>query len=849
MTHAEERFHDAGRWHWAESLSRSLRFGMRMIGRNRGSSLVAILVVALGIGANTAIFSLLHAVLLRSLPVARPGELVLFGKGEWVGSMDELPNRSWQLFSYPAFRDFRGRNHVFSDVAAVSSILFTTHGRVGGAAQMEKISAELVSGSYFPMLGVKAAVGRVLTDADDVTPGGHPVAVASYAWWQRRLARGAGVLGARVAIGTTVYRIVGVAAPEFFGTTVGQAPDLWIPLAMQKEISPGWNGLEKSLFQSLYVMARLKPGVTRERAQANVNVLFQQMLHGYVDPQPSASQLAALAHAKIELTPAATGLSQFRQQMTAPLEILMAVAGVVLLIACANVANLLLARAAARQREIAIRMSIGAGRRRLVQQLLVESGLLGLAGAALGIALAWGADKLLLAMAAGSGEAQPLAVGPDAHVLGFTLFMTILTVLGFGTVPALRATRVDLAPSLKEGRGMVGGQPHSLLARGLLVGQVALSLALLGGAGLFLRSLANLMHVDTGFDKRNVLVLEIDPVAAGYRDDDRLRAMMQEVEANVSAVPGVEAASFAFMVFAGGGWTEPVTVSGRSRSDRDPDVDHNIVGSQYLRAMRIPVLLGRGLSERDTAASRRVAVINEAMARVYFPDGSPLGRTFSVGGNEGWRDIEVVGVAKNAKYMDVEERQRLAAFYPYPQHHGFLYNFVVRHAGGAKAALPRIRRAVGEVDANLPVGDVLTLEQLVDRSVVKQRVVAQLSTLFALLAALLASVGIYGVTSYAVARRTNEIGVRMALGAQRADVLWMVLRETLRLALAGGAVGIALALTFGALVERLLFGLKPADPAAIGAATGLMIAVALLAGWVPARRATRIDPMAALRCD
>ena len=344
VTRAEERFYESSRWSWADTLLRNVRFGWRMLAHSPGSSALAVAVLALGIGANTAIFSLLNAVLLRRLPVERPDQLVLFGKGEWAGSQDDLPDRSWQLFSYPCYRDFQRKTQVFSNVAAVSSILFTTHGRVAGAADLEKISAELVSGTYFATLGVKPILGRTLTDADDGPPGAHPVAVANYAWWQRRLAGNPAAVGATVTIGETVYTIVGVAPPEFFGVTVGQSPDLWVPLAMEKEMSPGWNGLDKDLFQSLYIFARLKPGVGEAQASANTNLLFQQIIHGYAGPQPSAKQLAGMSHARIDLTPAATGLSQLRYQFGSPLTILMALVAVVLLIACANVANLLLAR-------------------------------------------------------------------------------------------------------------------------------------------------------------------------------------------------------------------------------------------------------------------------------------------------------------------------------------------------------------------------------------------------------------------------------------------------------------------------------------------------------------------------
>jgi predicted permease len=847
VTRAEEQFYESQRWAWADTLWRNIRFGLRMLMRSPGSSVVAILVLALGIGATTTIFTLLNAVVLRKLPVQRPDQLVLFGDGIWSGSFDNLPIGSWKAFSYHGYRDFQRQTHVFSDVAAIDSNLFNAHGHVGSGANLEKMIVELVSGTYFDTLGVRPVLGRTLTDADDGAVGAHPVAVASYSWWRRRFGSNPSALGTTVRIGATVYSIIGVTPPEFFGVIAGQSPDLWIPLAMEKEISPGWNGLDKDLFQSLYIIARRKPGVSMQQASAETNVLFRQIVRGYAGPQPSARQLEQIGHVSIELTEAATGISFLRFVFSTPLLILMGVAAMVLLIACINVANLMLAHATARGHEIAIRMSVGAARSQLIRQLLIEGGLLGLFGAVLGVALAWGGSRVLLAMVSSGPVLLPIDVSPDARVLAFALAVTILTVLLFGTVPAVRATRLELAPSLKEGRGIAGGSARNRLTRGLIVGQVALSLALLCGAGLFLRSLANLGSVDLGFDASNVLVTNLDAASAGYKEDLRLQDMMQRVEERVGTIHGIQAASFAAFVFNEGGWTNTISVSGRPKSGNDPDVAHTVVGAQYLNAMRIPLILGRGLSPDDTMASRKVAVINETAARIYFPGGSPIGHTFDVAPDPVWKNIEVVGVAKDAKYDNVDERQLPAAYYPYSQHIGYSGKFVVRYTGDPKLVIPQIRRAVNDIDPNLPVGDFSPLAELVGRSIGKQRLLAQLSTLFGIIAALLACVGIYGVMSYGIARRTNEFGVRMAMGANRADVLWMVLREALWVAAVGVAIGIALAVASSRLVNSVLFGLTPNDPIAIGAATAVMIGVALFAGWLPARRATRIDPMIALR--
>jgi predicted permease len=836
-------------------LLQDVRFGLRQLRKSIGFTSVAVITLALGIGANTAIFSLLNAVLLRNLPVQDPQQLVLFGKGSWRGSIDSLPNRSWQLFSYRFFREFRQKNEAYSDVAAVSSILFATHGRVAGGTNLEKVDAELVSGSFFHTLGVRAILGRVLTDSDDQTIGGHPIAVASYSWWQKRFGTRSDILGKTFSIGSTVYTLIGVAPPEFFGVSVGQSPDVWIPLAMEKQISPGWNGLDKNLFQSLYVVARQKPGESVEQAEANTNFLFKQILHEYVGEQPSPQQLSDIEHSQIALTPAATGLSQLRRQFSSPLKILMVVVGLVLLVACANVANLLLARATARRREIAVRMSIGAARWRLIRQLLAESTLLGIAGVALGAWFAWWAMHLLLTMVSAGGDTVPLNVSLDLTVLGFTTLLGIGTVLLFGTLPSMYATRLELTPSLKEGRGTTSSRSRNMLARGLVVWQIAASIVLLVGAGLFLRSLMNLTNLDTGFEKQNVLVTSTDVTGAGYKEDARLESMMQQVEDRVGSLTGIHGASFVFSVF-GGGWTNTVTVPGRPVSNSDSEVFHNIVGARYLVAMGTPIVLGRGLLPQDTNASKRVAVINETMARTYFSGESPVGRNFSIDDGPGgdshqveWQNIEVVGVVRDAKYMELDEKPTPAAFYPHAQHVGYLYNFVARYTGDRQVASRAITKTIGQIDPNLPLYNFSTMAQWVDDSVLNHRVVAQLCTVFGGLAVLLAGIGLYGVMSHGVTRRTNEFGVRLALGANRGQVVWLVLRETLALVVTGLAIGLAVIPAVSRFIVSFLFGLKPYDLMSMGSAILALTTVALLAGYLPARRAAKVDPVVALRYE
>jgi predicted permease len=847
-TFLKEVSHDMWGWNWFEHIAQDVRYGVRTMLRSPGLMIVAVLSLALGIGANTAIFSLMDAVMLRTLPVEEPHQLVLFGDGRASGSIDDFPNSSTRLFSYPFYREIQKENQVFSGVAAILSLSFGAHGTVEGNQSMEQVTSELVSGTYFSVLGVNPALGRTLAETDDQTPGGGPVAVASYSWWNRRFGRDPSIVGKKVTIGATVYTVVGVAPPEFFGTTVGQSPDLWIPLSMEKQISPGWNGLDSKFFQSLYIIGRLKPGIRAEQAGADVNVLFKQILHEYAGPQPSQQRLGDIQHAQIELTSVARGLSRLRRQFSEPLEILMAVVGLVLLIACANIANLLLARSTARRREIAVRQALGAGRSRLIRQLLTESLLLALIGGVLGIAFASWANHLLLAMVSGGPQPLPLDVRINTRLLMFTLVVSLLTAILFGAAPALRATRLKLADSLKEGRGPVGAQARNPLAKALVVSQVAFSLVLLVGAGLFLRTLINLANVDTGFNKENVLCLQIDATAVGYKEDARLGDLYQQIEQRVAALPGVRAASFSFFTFNEGAWDDEVSVQGYMPPG-DRDVLHNVVGANYFATMGIPLLAGRAFGPQDTASSTKVAIINETMARRLFPPGSPMGHRFGIGGPDHAADMEVIGVVKDAKYERLKEDPQPADYIPYTQHIQYLGDFEARFSGDRQSIIPEVRRAIGEVNPNLPISDVKTLAEQVDRSVVSQRLIAQLSAFFGLLAVFLACIGIYGLMSYAVTRRTNEIGIRMALGAGRPNVLWLVMREILILVAFGIAIGVPVALAGDRLVSSMLFGLSPTDPLTVVAATVLLLAVAAVAGYLPARRASRVDPMVALRYE
>src|SRR5215813_2917085 len=805
------------------TLWQDLRYSARMLWKRPGFTVIAALTLSLGIGANTAIFSLIDAVLLRSLPVRDPGRLALFGTGQSQGISVSFPSGNAELFSYPFYRDVRQRNKVFSDVAAIESLPNRVYGVVSGTVgDPEMIHARLVSGSYFSVLGVEAALGRAFTDADDQVPGGHPVAVASHAWWERHGADPAAV-GKTITIGPTVYTLIGVAPREFFGTEVGESPDIWIPLAMEEQVPPGWKGRENNLFRSLYLIARLKPGVRIEQAGVEANLIFKQALQEYAGPQPSPERQRDIQQSSIELTPAGRGLSQLRFEFSEPLKALMAVVGLVLLIACANVANLLLARGAARRKEFAVRLALGAGRLRLIRQLGAESVMLAALGGALGIIMAWWGSQGLVWMASAGPQQLPIDVTPDARILGFTLLASLLSAIIFGTAPALRATKFDLNPSLKEGRGDAA-MTRSLLGKALVVSQVALSLLVLVGAGLFVRSLINLRNVDTGFNQHNVILFQPATDSVGYKDDDpRLRTLYREVEEKVTAIPGVRAASFSLFSFNQGGWNNPITLQGGAPPvEGNPSIFNNVVGPGFFTAMNLPLILGRPFSAQDTKTSPKVAVISEEMARRFFPQTSPVGKRYRMGTSGTGEEIEVIGVVKDSKYRSLSEKPQPMFYYPYSQRDWYLGNFEVRFSGESGAIVSAVRRAIKEVNSNLPIAEVTMFSEQVDRSLVQQKLIARLSSFFGLLALLLAAIGLYGVISYSVTQRTREIGIRMALGAGRRNVLRLVLGQGAKLTLVGVMAGLGASWALTRWIESLLFNVSANDPA-----TFVMIALSL----------------------
>ncbi len=825
------------------------RFALRRWRNHPGFIGVALLSLALGIGANTSIFSLMDALMLRQLPVRQPNQLRLLGPNRMAGTYTGFPGGEADLYSQPFLGRVRAQNQVFSDVAGVESMRADVHGRFAGDNnEPEPLKIRLVSGSYFSLLGVGPAAGRVLTLEDDQKPDANPVAVMSYAFWQRRFSREASVIGKALTFNGASYNIIGVAAREFSGTIVDESPDLWIPLSMQAQVQPWLDDPRGNLMQTLWLIGRLKPGVSQAAAQTNANVVYQQWLHEVAGASPSALRVEDMRKARIQLYPAATGSSDLRRQFSDPLRILMVLVGLVLLIACVNIANLLLAQATGRQREIAVRLALGADRGRLMGQLLSESLLLAFVGGALGVLIAWWGGQLLLALVQNGPDKAPLEVGPNGHVLLFTFGLSLATGLFFGLAPALRMTRVDVAPSLKEGKGTARSQSRSRFGQSLVAGQVALALFLMIGAGLFVRTLEKLEQTNTGFDRTRTILLQIDSDASNAKGS-ALVALRRRVEERIRALPGVKAASYSMLTYNQGQWFTSLWPDNVQRLESTAvSVDGNRVGPEYFSALGVPMVMGRSFEPQDTPQSAKVAMVNEALAKKLYPGQSPIGRRL-IRGLEKPDEYEIVGVVKDAKYLSLREKTKPMFFVDTNQEKvPDAYNdLVVRVQGRPEAFMTEIRAAIRSEDPNLAVWEMMTLGEAVERSLGREKLLAKLAGFFGVLALLLASIGLYGVMAYSVARRTNEIGIRMALGAQPGAVLSMVLRESVVVVAVGFAAGIPAALACGRYISSQLYGVESNDASTIAVSAAILLVVALAASFLPARRAALLDPLTALR--
>ena len=847
-----------------QTLLQDIRYGARMLLRNPGFTAVAVLTLALGIGANTAIFTVVNSMLLSTLPVKDPARLTVLTNPDAHGMSIGAQDGDRDLLTYSEFQAISEHNHAFSGVLALQSgqqkVNVATEGQndLGAPA-----SVNMVSGSYFSVLGVNPILGRAFTTDVDKVRDANPVALISYAFWQSRFGGTNSILGRKLRIRSTSYDVIGVAPPQFRGVTIGFAPDIWVPLTMQTELYPGeeFLSVEKNPVEKtewLQVLARLKPGVTLAQAKADAELTFQQYLQSQLGTGITARDQKDFLNQHIALVEGSHGASVLRDRFGKPLAILMGVVGLVLLIACANVANLLLARAASRQKEIAVRVSLGAGPGRLFRQLLTESVMLAGIGGVIGLLLAQWADALLLQLVSRGDSPIPLDVHPDAKILGFTLGISLMTGILFGLAPAFRATRVDLNSVLKgNSRGVVGGTAHgnkAPLGKILVVAQVAMSLLLLIVAGLFVRSLLKLTQVQLGVDRDHLLIFDVQPLSVGYKGP-AITQLYKELAARIGAVPGVRAVSFSHNgLFSGSESSDQISIEAympKSGQEMNARFDH--VGPNYFSTVGIPVLAGREIGPQDEGSGQRVCVINQTMARYYFGDEIPIGRRIWDMFPTTHTDCVVVGVVADAKYNSLDEktprRFYLPVFQPLEDTETRFARFEVRAAGNPSAIAGSVRQVVKQTAATLPPIEIHTMDELVSQSLTSSRMITKLSGLFGALAALLACIGIYGIMAYAVAGRTNEIGIRMALGAQGGDVMWLVLRGSLLLVVIGVAAGLPLVIGAAKLISSQLFGLTAADPVTLVAATALMISVAMLAGYIPARRASRIDPLVALRYE
>ncbi len=835
-----------------------LRFAVRTLSRSRLFTAVAILSLSLGIGANTAIFTLMDQLILRLLPVREPESLVmLYQRGSHNGS-----NMGYRMHSYPIYQDFQQKAPGLTDVFCrrlIDAVLAVDN-------QTERVQAEMVSGNYFDALGVGPAAGRVLkSQEDDQIHRGHPVVVLSYEYWRNRFDGRANVIGSKIQVNNYPMTIIGVAAAGFHGLDPSQSSQIWVPVQMQPVMTPAWPWVYTGDRRNriVQVFARLKPGETIESAQASLQVLFTQ-IRQYETTLPAARNWTAYARDQflkgtIHLEKAGNGYSPLRRDFSTALLVLMAMVGLVLLIACANVANLLIARAAARQKEIAVRLSLGASRGQLVRQLMVESVLLSVLGAAGGLLLSVWMTRGLLALIPAENNPLLLQAEPDARVLGFTLGLTLLTSVLFGLVPALKASRPDLWSTLKDAVGSIAGAGGSVLLRkGLVTAQVALSFLLLFGAGLFVRSLQNLQSTDTGFREiDNLVTFRVDPAQNGY-SRERAVHFYDELLTNVRSAPGVKAAGYASVpLLAGDEWDSSIRVEGYTAKDgEDMQAFMNSLSPGYFATMGVPIAEGRDFDRRDFRPDPNVCIVNRRLAAHYFPGQSAVGRHIGLGGPQGGLGIEIIGVVEDSLYEGPREGVRRQVFVPHYQNTGVTFyvrgtreSNYVRGTRESKQLFGLAGAEVRKLDPAMPVYSLKTLGMQLDQTLLIERLIALLSAGFGLLATLLASIGLYGVMAFVVARRTRELGVRMALGAHQGSVMWLVMREVLALVAIGLAVGVPTALVLGRTVASQLYGIQAHDPLVAGLTIVLLVTVASLAGLIPAYRASRIDPMVALRYE
>jgi predicted permease len=826
-----------------------LRLAFRGLRRSPLFSIVAILSLALGIGANTAIFTLIDQVLLRKLPVSNPDELVmLYQQGSHMGS-----NMGSRMHSYPIYQDYQKRAEPLAEVLCRRLVAAS----VSIDNRTERLQAELVSGNYFSMLGVKPALGRVFSSQeDDQTYQGHPVVVLSHDYWVSRFARDPSVIGKKMLVNDSPMTIVGVSAAGFGGIDPAQAPQIRVPILMKPVMTPEWTWLRMDDRRARWVQVfgRLKPGYTVESARAPLQGLFTQ-IRTYEMTLPAAKDWSAYSReqfmkGQLLVTEAAIGYSSLRNRFDTALIVLMCMVGLVLLIACANVANLLIARGFMRQKEIAVRLSLGASRGRLVTQLLVESLVLSFAGGVVGLGLAFLLTQGLLALVPSDGQPLLVRPEPDFRILTFTLGLTFLTGIVFGLLPALRASRPDPWTTLKDTVGSIAGGSGSLfLRKGLVTAQVALSFLLLFGAGLFVRSLQNLQTTETGVALENLVTFQLSPALSGY-DGPRAVQFYQSLLERLGSAPGVKSAAMvAVPILSGNEWDSYMSVEGHRAADgEDMQAFMNALSPGYFKTMQIPFLEGRDFTRMDYKENANVAIVNRRFAEHFFKGKSALGKRIGFGGGPRSKlNIEIIGVVADSLYEGPREGVRRQVFVPHFGNGSAA--FYIRTTTGSSAAYGIIRNEVKQQDAAMPVYAMKTLQKQLDETLLTDRLIALLSAGFGLLATVLASIGLYGVMAFVVARRKKELGIRLALGAQPGLVIWLVMKEVLLLLSIGLAIGIPAAMALGSYVSAQLYGIQARDPWIAGWTMLVLSVVSTLAGLIPAHRASRIDPILALRYE
>jgi len=847
-TALKEETRETWGWMWLQQVGQDLRYGFRMLRRSPLFTVVAVLTLAFGIGANTAIFSLMDQVLLELLPVKHPEQLVLVvERGIRFGN-------SWgdNDISYPMYRDFRDGNQVFTGMFG----RYPTSVSLGYGDRTERVAAELVTGSYFPVLGVAAAIGRTLMPDDDRVPGGHPVAMLSYSFWQNRFSSDPSIAGRQIVLNGYTFTVIGVSQAGFDGVEVGYKSKLFIPMMMQLQMTPLSDRLEERRLSWVTAFGRLKPGIDIAQAKASLQPLVHNSLKVEVQ-EPAAQHYSDYDRAQflknsVDVLPASQGWSGLREQLQTPLWVLVALSGVVLLLACTNVANLLLARATTREREMAVRLAIGAGRRRIIRQLLVEDFLLAAIGTAVGLGLAFLADRVLLAtfFSADSAGDFPISSVPDMRVLLFAFGMMLLTVMVFGLAPAMQSSQADIAPNLKDRAGSAAGGKQVFLRKVLISGQMALALLLLIGATLFLKTLANLENSGPGFSTEHLVAFTVDPSLNGYVND-RAKDFFRRLADDLRALPGVSSVGLSTMpLLQGYGWDNPIIAEGYSAdSGQDQRPICDMISPNLFTTLGVPMVAGRDFTVLDT---RPVAIINETLARKYFAGRDPVGLHIGMVDDRtaapDTPNLEVIGVVKDLKYKNLRDPAPPQAYFPYwHDEKARFMTFYLRTRVDPQLLMQAVREQVRRLDPNVPAVDMRTIDEQIGLSLKTERLVAGLSAVFGALATALAVIGLYGVMAYIVARRRCEIGIRVALGALQGDVLWMVMRQVVLLSGVGLVIGALLAFALGSLIRSQLYGVQPHDPFTLVSASLVLAAAAGMAGLIPSWRASRVDPLHALR--